>query len=56
MIRRYVLYVICLISFLSGPVWAAEKTHPLKKVDWSFSGPFGLYDRAAMQRGFSGLS
>lgn len=44
---------------------ASESSHPsadnagghhgtpdLPKVDWSFSGPFGSYDRAALQRGF----
>lgn len=25
---------------------------PMKKVQWSFEGPFGTYDRAALQRGF----
>jgi ubiquinol-cytochrome c reductase cytochrome b/c1 subunit len=25
---------------------------PPKKMDWSFHGPFGVYDRAALQRGF----
>lgn len=33
---------------------AAPSTEPLppKPVNWSFNGPFGVYDRAALQRGF----
>jgi cytochrome c1 len=34
-----------------GPAVSAE-TLPPKKVAWSFGGPFGVYDRAALQRGF----
>jgi ubiquinol-cytochrome c reductase cytochrome c1 subunit len=30
----------------------AQEQKPLKKIDWSFEGPFGTYDRAALQRGF----
>jgi ubiquinol-cytochrome c reductase cytochrome c1 subunit len=29
-----------------------EATPPLPKQQWSFGGPFGTYDRAALQRGF----
>ena len=31
---------------------AAGDTTPPKEVDWSFNGPFGMYDRASAQRGF----
>ncbi|HEY4264232.1 MAG TPA: cytochrome c1 [Micropepsaceae bacterium] len=49
-----------LFSALALPVLALDKpasppsTEPLppKKMAWSFSGPFGTYDRAALQRGF----
>lgn len=37
---------------LALPAVAQENTPPLPHVDWSFSGPFGTYDRAAEQRGF----
>ena len=37
---------------LAGTARAQESTPPLPHVDWSFSGPFGTYDRAAAQRGF----
>lgn len=44
-----VLALLC----LSSPVMANEgATHTLPEMDWSFSGPFGTYDRAALQRGF----
>jgi len=35
-----------------GMLQAAGESAELKDVDWSFEGPFGTYDRAAMQRGF----
>ena len=28
-----------------------EGAYPLPNVDWSFEGPFGTYDKAALQRG-----
>jgi ubiquinol-cytochrome c reductase cytochrome b/c1 subunit len=35
------------------PAFAADTTRlPPKKVDFSFEGPFGTYDRGALQRGF----
>ena len=38
---------------LAGVAQAAEeKMPPYPKVDWSFAGPFGTYDRATAQRGF----
>lgn len=52
---------ILLIALLSttlvstSPVLAAGGGHeatPLVKQDWSFSGPFGTYDKAALQRGY----
>lgn len=35
----------------SGPAVAAEEAH-IEWQDWSFDGPFGVYDRAQLQRGF----
>ena len=35
-----------------GPVRAAENDEPLPPMKWSFSGPFGTFDKAAAQRGF----
>ncbi len=50
-----VLCLICLISILAFYPPAAHaageaKTPP--EQDWSYEGPFGTYDRAALQRGF----
>ncbi|QCI63451.1 cytochrome c1 [Phreatobacter stygius] len=36
---------------LAAPVLAAEQENPPRAV-WSFSGPFGMFDRAQLQRGF----
>lgn len=35
----------------TAPLRAAEQDHPPRQ-KWSFAGPFGLYDRGQMQRGF----
>lgn len=35
----------------AGPASAAAGGVPLPQQEWSFAGPFGTYDRAAMQRG-----
>jgi ubiquinol-cytochrome c reductase cytochrome c1 subunit len=38
---------------VTAPAFAADTTRlPVKKVDFSFDGPFGTYDRGALQRGF----
>ena len=42
---------IILFSGLSLSTQAAEKVEYLK-TDWSFKGPFGKFDRAALQRGY----
>lgn len=36
----------------AGVTEAAEDKPPLPQTDWSFSPPFGTYDRAQLQRGF----
>ena len=41
-----------LIWGLSSSAWGAGGEVTLKTRDWSFSGPFGTFDKAAMQRGF----
>src|SRR3954470_6189557 len=43
--------VLAAVAF-AMPAPAAEGTREPKQVDWSFEGPFGTYDRAALQRGF----
>ena len=55
MLKQSLLSLLAL-GALAMPVQAADSMnegsghHP--KVDWSFSGPFGTYDKAALQRGF----
>ena len=46
------LLIIALYVFLVGPARAAGGDVALTTRDWSFSGPFGTFDKAAMQRGF----
>ena len=41
-----------LLVLLSAPAVAAGGDAELQSRDWSFDGPFGTYDKAAMQRGF----
>ena len=43
---------VLLFGFLSSPAWGGSDNVDLKTRDWSFSGPFGTFDKAAMQRGF----
>ena len=50
MLRR--IGALLLFGVISSPVWAASSDVTLKTRDWSFSGPFGTFDKAAMQRGF----
>ena len=38
--------------FIIGPALAAGGAVDLTKRKWSFNGPFGTFDKAAMQRGF----
>jgi ubiquinol-cytochrome c reductase cytochrome c1 subunit len=40
------------LALLAGPVLAAGETPTPPKERWSFSGPFGTFDRAQIQRGF----
>ncbi len=39
-------------SFAAAPALAAEKAKKPEEHVWAFEGPFGTFDRAAMQRGF----
>ena len=48
-LRLSVLFFLLLISF--KPLQSAEMVDPIK-VDWSFKGLTGTFDRASLQRGF----
>jgi len=51
--RRFALAAFAgLLLTSTSAVQAAEELPPFPKVKWSFSGPFGTYDRASAQRGF----
>ena len=39
-----------ILLLLASPAIAAEEAHVTKQ-DWSFNGPFGVYDRGELQRG-----
>lgn len=51
--KKNILFIVCAFIFAAqySQVSASESVTPPKQ-DWSFSGPFGTYDRAALQRGF----
>ena len=50
--RGAVRLTVLLAGLLAAPALAQENTPPLPHPGWSFSGPFGTYDEAALQRGF----
>ena len=50
MMRHLVAFALSV--FVIGPALAAGGVVDLTKRDWSFNGPFGTFDKAAMQRGF----
>jgi ubiquinol-cytochrome c reductase cytochrome c1 subunit len=49
MLKR--LIAVIFAAVLAGPALAAGGDVELKQRDWSFNGPFGTFDKAAMQRG-----
>lgn len=51
MIKSLVTAGIAAAFLAAAPVYASDAPKPAKQ-EWSFSGPFGTYDRAALQRGF----
>ena len=50
MLKR--LFLALFVVTLAGPATAAGGNVELQKRDWSFSGPFGTFEKAAMRRGF----
>ena len=47
--RIFIVFIIYAISF---PVFAEEKNTNYLKINWSFKGIFGTFDRASLQRGY----
>lgn len=51
--RRLALAAVLLaFAFDAAPTLAAEPAERPERQSWSFAGPFGLFDRAQLQRGF----
>ncbi len=49
--NKFVFFL--LLIFIVSPLHSAEKSGlVLKNLDWQFSGPFGTFNKASMQRGF----
>ncbi len=52
MMRRFLIAASCAATLLAAPVAFAQEEAPTPpEQNWSFSGIFGTYDRAALQRG-----
>ncbi len=52
MMRRFLLVASCAATMLAAPVAFAQEEAPTPpEQNWSFSGIFGTYNRAALQRG-----
>jgi ubiquinol-cytochrome c reductase cytochrome c1 subunit len=53
MFRKLLCAALVSTALLAGPSVAAEKNYEYpRQLDWSFNGPLGTFDRAALQRGF----
>jgi cytochrome c1 len=54
MMRRLIitLAAVCMLAGGAGLAFAAKGAHPHDH-EWSWEGPFGTFDRAAVQRGFA---
>lgn len=50
--RNTALVILALLSFLAVPAAQASEGAALEHKDWSFNGPTGTFDRAALQRGY----
>jgi ubiquinol-cytochrome c reductase cytochrome c1 subunit len=51
MFKKVILTSAVLLCFVSPLAMASESEHHLVDVDFSYKGPFGTYDKAALQRG-----
>ena len=50
--KLFTATVVAALTGLSGVAQAAEGGEPLPEVNWSWSGIFGTFDKASLQRGF----
>lgn len=52
MLARLLMCLAAALAFAAPPAFAADAEHPESR-SWSFEGPFGRFDRGAVQRGFA---
>jgi len=50
--RKLTVALTLAATVMAAPVFGAEEGHTPERLSWSFAGPFGLFDRAQLQRGF----
>lgn len=50
--KHILCIILVLVTFTPVSAFSASEVHHPPAQDWSFSGPFGTYDKAALQRGF----
>ena len=50
--NRIALVILVGVCLFSASARSVEEAAPLKTPGWSFEGPFGLYDRDALRRGY----
>ena len=52
--KKSILSILLVAFALVGPthIATASSGEKLPQLEWSFKGPFGTYDKAALQRGF----
>ena len=44
--------MLCAAVLVAAPPHAVAEEGEIKAQDWSFSGPFGMFDRGQLQRGY----
>ncbi len=52
MLKQVIIAATVALGFTAGAAQAAGEAKPIPAQEWSFSGIFGTYDRAELQRGF----
>jgi len=51
MFKKLAITAVAALTLSSGALMAAESTHEINDVDFSFEGPFGKFDQNQLQRG-----
>ena len=55
MIMKTILTVCAFLLVAIPQAYSAGDAPKVEKQDWHFSGPFGTFDRGALQRGFRSI-